>query len=180
MISLKLTRLIEEHSSELSDEIVVKLDTDPKTQGLRKIPAPELRKRIQETLCQFHAWLLTSADHHVQEHYRELGRHHAAQNVALSDLCWAIVLVKEHLWDFVQQQALHTTSVEIHAELELIRLLDLFFDGAICHVAEGYEQVRSEMRGSEPRSGEPRMPVIPSRPRWLRSPRGSGAAPGNG
>lgn len=180
MISLKLTRLIDEHTCELADGIVVKSHVDPRTQSLRRIPALELRKRIQETLCQFHAWLLTSADHRVQEHYRELGRHHAAQNVALPDLCWAIVLIKEHLWDFVQQQALHTTSVEIHAELELIRLLDLFFDGTICHVAEGYEQVRSEMRGAEQPSGEPRIPLIPSRPKWLRSPRGSGPAPGNG
>lgn len=180
MISLKLVRVIEEHTDELAGEIAGKLHSDPRTQSLRRIPAPELRKRIQETLCQFHASLLTSADRNVQEHYRELGRHHAGQNVALPDLCWAIVLIKEHLWHFVERRVLHTTSVEIHAELELIRLLDLFFDGAICHIAEGYEQVRTEMRGPDQPSGEPRMPLVPGRPTWLRSPRGSGAARGNG
>jgi hypothetical protein len=139
-----------------------------------------LRKRIQETLCQFHAWLLTSADHNVQEYYRELGKHHAAQNVALPDLCWAIVLMKEHLWQFVERRALHTTFVEIHAELELIRLLDVFFDNTICHVAEGYERARTELRGPDQPSGEPGMPLIPSRPRWLRSASDRGLAGGNG
>jgi hypothetical protein len=179
MISLKLVRLIEEHKSELADEIVGSLHSDPRTKSLQRIPAPELRERIQATLCQFHAWLLTSVDHNVQEHYRDLGRHHAAQDVTLPDLCWAIVLIKERLWHFVERRALHTTSVEIHAELELIRFLDLFFDGAICHVAEGYECVRNEMRAPEQPSG-PRMPLIPSRPRWLRSVRGSGTEHGNG
>ncbi len=180
MISLKLIRLIDEHTNDLADHIAGKLHNGTRTQSLRKIPAPELRKRIQETLCQLHAWLLTSSGHNVQEHFRELGREHAAQNVALPDLCWAFVLTKEQLWEFVERQALHTTSVEIHAELELIRLLDLFFDRTICHVAEGYEQAQSEIREPGQPSGEAALPPIPSRAKWLRSPRGGATAPRNG
>lgn len=180
MVSFKLVRLIEEHTSELADGIVVKLHTAPQTRSLQSIPAPELRTRMQETLCQFHAWLLTSENHNVQELYRDLGRRHAVRDVALPDLCWAIVLIKEHLWNFVERQTFHTSPVEIHAEFELLRLLDLFFDRMICYVAEGYEQARNEMRKPIQSSDKPKMQLIPNRTKWLRSPRNSDATHGNG
>ena len=169
MLSLKLVHLLEQHSDELADGITAKLHTSSRTRGLQAIPAIELRARIHETLCHFHAWLLTSADHTVEERYRSLGRHHAAKNVALPDVCWAIVLMKEHLWDFVGQQAFHTTPVEIHAELELMRLLDLFFDCAICHVTEGYEQVRCDGEAMNLASSEPEVHLLNGRLKWLRS-----------
>ncbi len=179
MVSLKLVHLIEEHANELADGIVGKLHSAPRTRSLQRIPAPELRNRIQETLRHFHAWLLNSADHNVQERYQDLGRRHAAQDVALPDLCWAFVLIKEHLWEFVGRQAFHTTSVEIHAEHELMRLLDLFFDCTICHVAEGYEQARSNMSGPTQSLSEPRMGLVANRPKWRRSSRNRDTTHGN-
>jgi hypothetical protein len=172
MLSLKMVQLIEEHSDELADGIVTKLQHSPRTLTLRKIPAAELHSRIKETLHLLHSWLLSSKGHPVEERYRELGRHHAAHDVSLPDLCWAIVLIKEHVWEFVGQRALYTTPVEIHAEMELMRLLDLFFDGMIYHAAEGYEQVRSKASYS---SGEAEL--HPPQ-RWLRSGRNKEAASG--
>ena len=180
MVSFKLVHLIGEHASELADGIVGKLHSAPQTRSLQRIPAPELRNRIQETLCQFHEWLLTNGNDDMQERYRDLGRYHATRDVALPDFCWAIVLIKEHLWDFVGRQTFHTTSVEIHAEFELMRLMDLFFDRAICYVAEGYEQARSELRGPSQSLDTPRMPLIPGPGKWLRSSRNSDAISGNG
>lgn len=146
MISLKLTRLIEQHSSGLTDELVKKLHSSPRTRGLQRVAAPELRNRIEEMLSQFHAWLLTKEDrNNVQERYRALGRQHASQYVSLPDLCWAVVVIKEHLWDFVGQHAFHAAPMDLHAELELTRFVNVFFDGMICYFAEGYEQYRSEM-----------------------------------
>jgi hypothetical protein len=146
MISLKLTRLIEQHSSELTDELVKKLHRSSRTRGLQKVAAPELRNRIQEMLGQLLGWLLTKDDdHNVHEHYRQLGRQHASQHVSPPDLCWAVVVIKEHLWDFMGQHAFHTAAIDLQAELELTRFVNVFFDGMICYFAEGYEEFRSEM-----------------------------------
>lgn len=62
MISLKLTRLIEQHSSELTDELVKKVHSSSRTRGLRLLPALELQNRIQEMLRQFQEWLLIKED----------------------------------------------------------------------------------------------------------------------
>ena len=164
MISLKLTRLIEQHSSELTDELVKKLHSSPRTRGLQRVAAPELRNRIQEMLSQFQAWLITKENRNsVQERYRRLGRQHASQLVSLPDLCWAVVVIKEELWDFAGQHAFHAAPMDLQAELELTRFVNVFFDGMICYLAEGYEQFRSEMVEPQLHTSEAatRMVAIP-------------------
>jgi hypothetical protein len=145
MISSKLMRLIEQHSTELTDELVKKLHSCSRTRGLQQLAAPDLRNRIAETLNHFHDWLLTKGDHNkFQERYRKLGKQHASQHLPLPDLCWAVVVIKEHIWDFVGRHAFPTAPMDLQAELELTRFVNVFFDGMICHLAEGYEQFQSE------------------------------------
>jgi hypothetical protein len=67
--------------------------------------------------------------------------------VAIADFCWGIILTKEHLWEFLQQQGFMRGPVEIYGELELLRLLDQFFDRALCFATEGYEQYLQAGRG---------------------------------
>jgi hypothetical protein len=85
-------------------------------------------------------WLITKTGHEIQKRYFELGERRASQGVALSDFCWAIALTKGHLWEFLQRQGVTGSPIEIYGEMELLRLLDQFFDRALCFAAEGYEQ----------------------------------------
>ncbi|HUJ94694.1 MAG TPA: hypothetical protein VLW84_05475 [Terriglobales bacterium] len=113
---------------------------NPHTTELRKVPEAELRSRNHEILQHLSEWLLTKTASDVESRYRRLGAERAAQGVSLADYCWAIVLTKEHLWEFLQRQAFLCSPVEIYGELELLRLLDRFFDRALCYAAEGYEE----------------------------------------
>ena len=140
MISLRLVRLIESHSDELADELVAKLDTSSRTADLRKVPVEELRRRFQEVLRHLSEWLLTKTGPDIQQRYFEIGERRASQGVALSDFCWAIAVTKEHLWEFLERQGSMRGPVEIYGEMELFRLLDHFFDRALCFATEGYEQ----------------------------------------
>jgi hypothetical protein len=85
-------------------------------------------------------WLLTKTGHDVERRYFEIGERRASQGVALSDFCWSIVLVKEYLWEFLQRQDSMHGPVEIYGEMELLRLLDQFFDRGLCFATQGYEQ----------------------------------------
>jgi hypothetical protein len=127
MIALRLVRLIEHHSDELAAELVVKLETSSRTADLRKVPIDELRRRLQETLRHLSEWLLTKTGRDVERRYFEIGGRRASQGVALSDFCWSIVLVKEHLWEFLQRQGSMHGPVEIYGEMELLCLLDPVF-----------------------------------------------------
>jgi hypothetical protein len=139
MIALKLVRLIEGHSDELTETLIAKLQSSGRTADLRKVPKQELRGRVHEILQHLNEWLLTKTGRDIEDHYREIGERRAAQDVALSDFCWGIILTKEHLWEFLQRQALMRGPVEIYGELELWRLVDQFFDRALCFASEGYE-----------------------------------------
>jgi len=140
MIALRLVRLIESHSDELTSELLVKLQTYPRTRDLRKVPVEELRHRLQEILQHLGDWLLTKTGSDIEHHYVQIGERRAGQGVALSDFCWGIILTKEHIWEFLQRQGFLRGPVEIYGELELLRLLDQFFDRALCFASEGYEQ----------------------------------------
>jgi hypothetical protein len=154
MIALRLVRLIERHSDELTSELLQKFETSPHTADLRKVPPDELRQRIQEIFLHLSEWLLTKTGHDIEERYFEIGERRASQGVALPDYCWAMIMTKEHLWEFLQRQGFMRGPVEIYGEMELLRLLDQFFDRGLCYATEGYERYAqlqnvSQSRGSE-------------------------------
>ncbi len=139
MIALRFVRLIESHSDELAEGLIEKFQTSSRTSDMRKVPPGELRERSCEILHQLGEWLLTKTDTDIEQRYFEIGERRAEQGVSLSDYCWAILLTKKHLWEFLQEQAFMHNPVELYGEMELLRLLDEFFDRALCFAAEGYE-----------------------------------------
>jgi hypothetical protein len=144
MIAVRLVRLIEDHSDELTEGLLRKFQTSLRTSDLRKVPAEELRNRTCEILRHLSDWLLSKSDGDIEHRYSEMGSLRATQGVSLADVCWAIMLTKEHIWDFLQQQGFLRGPLEIYGEMELLRLLDQFFDRAVCYVAEGYERAKME------------------------------------
>ena len=144
MIAVRLVRLIEQHSDELTEGLLQKFQTSARTTDLRKVPIQELRNRSHEILRNLSDWLLSKSDAEVERRYREIGALRAAQNVSLAHVCWGMFLTKEHVWNFLQREGFLRGPLEIFGELELLRLLDQFFDRAICYCVEGYENARPE------------------------------------
>jgi hypothetical protein len=55
---------------------------------------------------------------------------------------WALVIGKEHLLAFLHREGFADGAVELYGELQLLQLLDQFFDRAVYYAAVGYEQAR--------------------------------------
>ena len=140
MIALRLVYLIENHSDELVNGLLAKIERSARTRELQKVPADELRSQIHEILSHLSEWLMTKTDHDIEERYAEIGARRAAQGIHLQDFCWALVLMKEHLWEFLNRQGFTHSSIELYGELELLRLLDQFFDRAVCYGTAGYQR----------------------------------------
>jgi hypothetical protein len=149
MIALRLVRLIEHYCDELVAELIIKIETSSRTADLHKVLIDELRRRLQEILRHLSEWLLTKTGQEVERRYCEIGECRASQGVALSDFCWSMVLVKEHLWEFLQREGSTRDPVEIYREMELLRLLDQFVDRGLCFATEGYEQYAQLHNGSD-------------------------------
>ena len=76
----------------------------------------------------------------IEQRYREIGARRASQKVPLADVIHVIVLTKENLWDFLKSEPVVDRAVEIMGELELLQMLEQFFDRAIYFAAVGYQE----------------------------------------
>ena len=105
---------------------------------------------LLEILRHLSEWLLCKPEGEIEGRYRGMGRVRAGQNVSLVDFCWSMIFTKEQIWGFVQQQGYLQSLVEIYGEMELLRLLDKFFERAVCYGAEGYETGGTQVGNGEP------------------------------
>jgi len=140
MFSYRLVRLIETHADELAQSLERKVRDTPQVSSFHSIPSHELRGRVYEIYRHLGEWLLGKNEEDIESRYREIGARRARQQVRLSEVVQAIVLTKENLWDFLKSEAVMDRAVEILGELELLQMLEMFFDHAIYYAAVGYEQ----------------------------------------
>ena len=117
--------------------------------SFRTIPAHELRKRVYEIHRHLGEWLLGKNQVDIEQRYREIGARRARQNVPLAEVIQAIVLTKENLWDFLKSEAVVDRAVEIMGELELLQMLEQFFDRAIYFAAVEYQEQVERLRQQE-------------------------------
>lgn len=144
MIAVRLVRLIEANSDVLTEDLLIKFQTSTHTRDLKKVPLHELSARSTEILQNLSEWLLSKSESDIERRYREIGSRRAAQGVTFSHFCWAMVLTKAHIWDFIQQHGFLQGPLEVYGAMEFLRLLDQFFERAICYAAEGYEAAKPE------------------------------------
>ena len=141
MFAYQLVRTIELHANQLASELLGKVQTDPELTEYQNVPAEELKERVYEIYRHLGNWLLGKDQRDIKLRYMVIGGRRAAQRVPLSQLIRALSLTKENLWQFLKRDSLIDRPVEIFGELELLQLLDQFFDRAIYYAATGYEEM---------------------------------------
>jgi len=144
MIALRFVRLIESHSDRLAESLLRKLGHSPRVADLRRVPEGELRERIYEVYVNLSDWLMNKTEADIERVYTRLGRRRAEQGVSLGALCWALMMTRENLWDYLENEGLRETAMEILGGLDLLRLLDQFFDRAVYYSILGYESYKKQ------------------------------------
>jgi hypothetical protein len=154
MFSYRLVRLIEAHADALAGGLEERVQASSQISHFRDIPAHELRERVYEIYRHLGEWLLGKNELDIEHRYREIGARRAHQAVRLSEVIQTIVLTKENLWEFLKSEAVMDRAIEIMGELELLQMLEMFFDRAIYYAAVGYEEemARAPRDASMPRA----------------------------
>lgn len=140
LLAYRLVRLIETHSDELAAGLLEKLRQCPQTCHYGEVSAEEFKQRTFEIYQHLGEWLLGKTEADIERRYMEIGARRKVQNVELSQLICAISLVKEHLIEFLNREAIREKPVEVMGEMEVLQLLEQFFDRAIYYAALGYER----------------------------------------
>src|SRR5215471_20713804 len=146
MTLYRLVRVIETHSNELASALLNRVRSSEATPDYYLVPDEDLRERVYEIYRHLGDWLITRDKFEVEERYEKIGARRAQQNVPFSQVAWAIVLTKDNLWEFLKLHSEMARPVEVFGELEMLQLLDLFFDRAVYFAAIGYEKARTEMQ----------------------------------
>ncbi len=143
MLAYRLVRLIEIHSDALAAGLLKKVQDSQLTGSYRNVPPEELRQRVYEIYGHLGDWLLGKSTFDIGQRYEEIGARRAQQGVPISELVWTITLTKENLWEFLKKESLIERPAEVFGELEMLQLLDQFFDRAIYYAAVGCERAQA-------------------------------------
>jgi len=97
-------------------------------------------------------WLLRKTENDIAERFSEIGARRAAEGVGLHQFVWALVISRNHLWQFLQREAFADNVVALFGKLELQQMLNQFFDRAMYYGVLGYEETgdRDSARGDIP------------------------------
>jgi hypothetical protein len=140
MMLYRLVRLIETHSQSLSASLLDQVQNSELTRTYQKnVPGEELKERVYEIYRHVGEWLIAKDESHLEQRYLEIGARRACQRVPMSEMTWVIVLTKENLWEFIKKESVMERPVEVFGELEMLQLLEQFFDRAIYYATVGYE-----------------------------------------
>jgi len=140
MLAYRLVRLIETHSDALASGLLKKVRESDCTRSYCNVPPDELKQRVYEIYRHLGDWLLGKSEFDIEARYLEIGAARAKQQVPLSQLTMTIIFTKENLWEFLKRESVLDRPTEVFGELDVLQLLDKFFDSAIFYAAVGYEQ----------------------------------------
>ena len=149
MLAMRLVRLIEAHSETLSRGLAEQIRKSERSSDFREIPAEELRLAATEVYRNLGEWLLQKTELDIADRFRAVAARRAAEGVRLHQFVWALMLSRDHLWHFLRHESFADNIVALHGEMELLGLLNQFFDRAIYHAVVGYEQASESAVKSE-------------------------------
>jgi hypothetical protein len=150
MISARLVELIQNHAPQITKDVVDDLQANPLTRGFHAVPRLDLEARIFEICHRLGNWIGASANEAVQTEFEEWGGRRFGQGIPLSQIVYAVILLKRHLRRYIKDHGLIESSFprvegDYVLPMHLISLQDLdgmvseFFDKALYHLARGYE-----------------------------------------
>jgi hypothetical protein len=151
MIAAKLVELIEIHAPRLTRDVTEDLLINERTRAFRRVDPEELQLRVFQIVNRLGQWIGDPHGVKVQAEFAEWGRRRYDQGIPLSELIYAIIVIKHHLRRYIADHGLVDASFprvegdyvlpfHLHSLQELNASVGQFFDEALYHLARGYEE----------------------------------------
>jgi hypothetical protein len=135
-------RLIETHADALAETLESRIASSERCVDYARVSGDELKTLVGGIYGQLGQWLVTKTEEDIERRYTMIGTRRAEQCVPVSQLLWCIVLVKENLWEYLRNNENLENTTQIFGELELMQMVDQFFDRAMYFAVRGHERVR--------------------------------------
>ncbi len=139
MLSGKLIHLIEAHQEQIGTNVIDEIRHHPDMVHLRKLPDAELRERGQQILENLGHWLAAGFEMEIARRYENLGKARFEESIPIHESVRALTITKEKMFEFIDEQGIAKTSMDLYAEEEFERRVGRFFDALIIHMVRGSE-----------------------------------------
>jgi hypothetical protein len=136
-----LMKQIETHAEQLSEQVIQAVRTSPRTRSMGQLSEEELRNRFFDLFRNFGRWLSEKNEDEIEAIYGEIGRRRCREGMPLNDLVYALILVKQHVWDYVVKNLMPSSEGRLYEEERFGEMVGKFFDRALYHTIRGYEEV---------------------------------------
>ena len=159
MLSARLIELIKANAEHLTRDVLKDYATNPRTRHWNVVPGPELEQRVISTYRNLGNWISNPREEAVQAEYEEWGRKRYRNGIPLSEVVFAVILLKHHLRRYIREHGLvehaggrqssqEILPVHLYGIQELNALVGDFFDKALYHLARGYEMEARAAKGT--------------------------------
>jgi hypothetical protein len=145
MVSLKLIRLLEEHSAEITKAVLRANQEDPRLKHLAALPQSELTDRCELVIHHLGVWLSNPDSREIEKQFEALGRKRYQERIPLRESVLGLQILKRKILGYLRDQGFTRDTLEIYAEEELEHQIGNFFDSAIYYTVSGYEKARDDM-----------------------------------
>ena len=139
MLSSRFVHMIESHADQIAAGVLHQLRRDPRTPRIAHLSQTELKDDCQAILLNLGHWLTISPEKEVASRFEQLGRVRRRERVPLEETIHELHVLKDKMLDYIRDQGIAQTSVDLYAEEELEHQIGHFFDSAVYHVVHGYE-----------------------------------------
>jgi len=169
MLVPRLIELIETHADALTQEALKDFATNPRTPSFGLVARNELEARVFAMYHNLGKWITNQSEDAVRAEYESWGAKRFRQGIPLSEIVYALILVKHHLRRFVRDHGLVEFSgdrvvggdmigVQLYAIQDLNYMVGDFFDRAMYYLARGYElEAKRAPSTTEVKPGRPRV-----------------------
>jgi len=151
VIAAKLVELIEIHARQLTSEVAHDLATNERTRGFGAVRLQDLEQRIFQILNHLGDWIGDARSDKVHAEFTDWGHRRFDQGIPLSELIYAVIILKQHLRRYISDNGLVDASfprverdyvlpLHLHGLQELNARVGQFFDEALYYLARGYEE----------------------------------------
>jgi hypothetical protein len=139
MLTVRLMQMIEDHAEDLTQELIKDLQSNKKTPHYHHLTYEEQHFRTYAVYRNLGHWVTQKNEEQVEATYADLAVRRHAEGVPLEEVVFALILTKNHLYQYVRMTGLMDSAVELHQERELRRLVGYFFDKAIYYTVKAYQ-----------------------------------------
>jgi len=155
MVAERLVELIEIKASHLATEVAQDLMTNERTTGFRTVKRSDLEERLFQLLHHLGDWISDRRSENVRVEFADWGRRRFNQGIPISQIVFAIIILKQHLRRYIREHGLVEASfprvngdyvlpMHLHSLQDLNAQVGRFFDEALYYLTQGYEAVTAK------------------------------------